>query len=117
MLYTFYATGTPSGSNSSLSLLANFTIASADVGRTGNYYVAALLATGELFFLTPSGFIPYTGGPLPTYSTDTLSDRSITVLSGVDVTPYPGATIFAGYGLDEADLIGNSKYNAIYTVQ
>ena len=114
---TFYATGTPSGANSSLSLLANFNIAFADVGRTGNFYIAALLPTGQLFFLTPSGFIQYTGGPIPTYSTDTLSNRSITVLSGVDVTPFLGTILFAGYGLNDADLIGNSKYNAIYTVQ
>ena len=114
---TFYATGTPSGSNSSLSLLANFTIASADVGRTGSFYIAVQLPTGELFFLTPSGFIQYTGGPMPTYSTDTLSNRSIPVLSGVNVTPFLGTILFAGYGLNDADLIENSKYSAIYTVQ
>jgi DNA-binding transcriptional regulator YdaS (Cro superfamily) len=114
---TFYCTGTPSGGNSSLSLLANFNIALADVGRTGSFYIAVLLPTGELFFLTPSGFIQYTGGPIPTYSTDSLSNRSITVVSGVNVTPFLGTIVFAGYGLNDADLIGNSKYNAIYTVQ
>jgi alpha-tubulin suppressor-like RCC1 family protein len=114
---TFYSTGNPSGGNSSLSLLANFNIASADAGRTGSYYIAALLATGELFFLTPNGFIQYNGGPIPTYSTDTLSNRSITVLSSVNVMPFLGTILFAGYGLNDADLVGNSKYNAIYTVQ
>ncbi len=114
----FTITGTASaGGNSSLSLVANFTLAVADIGRTGSFYIAAQLATGELFFLTPSGFMLYMGGPLPTFSTGTLSNQSITVLSGANVTPYPGAILFAGYGLDEADLIDNGKYSAIYTVQ
>jgi hypothetical protein len=117
LVLTFYATGTPSGGNSSLSLLANFNIALADMGRTGNFYIAALLTTGELFFLTPSGFIQYSGGPIPAYSTDTLSNRSISILSDVNVTPFLGTILFAGYGLSDADLIGNSKYDAIYTVQ
>jgi len=113
--YSF--TGTPSGSNSSLSLLANLTIAPADVGRTGSIYIAARLASGELFFLTPAGFTGYTGGPLPTYDTGTLSNRSISVLSGVNVTPFLGTTVYAGYGRDEADLVGNSKYSVIHTVR
>jgi hypothetical protein len=114
---TFYAIGAPSGGNSSLSLLANFNIASADIGRTGSYYIAALLATGELFFLTPSGFVQYTGGAIPAYSTDTLSNRSITIMSGVNVTPFLGTILFAGYGLNDADLIANSKYDTIHTIQ
>ncbi len=114
---TFTITGTPSGGNSNLSLLANFTIAPADVSRTGGFYIAAQLTTGEFFFLTPSGFTLYTGGPLPTFSTGTLSDQSITVLSGADVTLFPGVKIYAGYGLNEADFIDNSKYSVIYTVQ
>ncbi len=114
---TFTITGTPSGGNSNLSLLANFTIAPADVDRPGSFYIAAQLTTGQLFFLTPSGFTLHSGGPLPTFSTGILSNQSITVLSGVNVTPYPGVRIFAGYGLNEADLIGNSKYSLIYTVQ
>jgi hypothetical protein len=113
---TFYSTGTPFGGNSSLSLLANFNIAPADVGRTGSFYIAALLPD-QLFFLTPNGFVKYTGGPIPAYATDTLSNRSITVLSGVNVTHFSGTTLYAGYGLNDADLIGNGKYDAIYAVQ
>jgi hypothetical protein len=114
---TFYVTGAPSGGNGSLSLLANFNIAPDDVGRTGNFYIAALLPNGELFFLMPNGFTRYTEGAIPIFTTDTLSNQSITVLSGVDVTPFIGTTLYAGYGLNDADLIGNSKYNEIYTVQ
>ena len=113
----FAMIGTPSGDNSNLTLLANFTIASADAGRTGGYYIAAMLATGELFFLAPSGFTQYLGGAIPTFYTGILSSRSMTVLSGLNVSPYLGTTIFAGYGLDEADLVGNRKFSVIHTIQ
>jgi len=116
----FYSTGTPSGGNSSLSLLANFNIAFVDIGYIGNFYIAVLFSIGELFLLTPSGFIQYNpaiGGPISAYSTDTLSNRSIAILSGVNVMPFVGTIFIAGYGLNDADLIGNSKYNAIYIVQ
>jgi hypothetical protein len=113
---TSFATGTESGGNTNLSLSANLNIAAADIGRTGNTYVAALLSGGQLFFLTPSGFVQYSGGALPAYSTGALSNRSITILSGANVSPFHGAIVFAGYGINDADLITNSKYNAIHTV-
>lgn len=49
-------------------------------------------------------FVLYTGGPFPILASGTLSDRGILVLSHENVAPFAGATIYAGYGVDETDL-------------
>jgi len=80
-------------------------------GRMGNYYVAAQLTDGQWYFMNSNGnFALYTGGPFPILASGILSDRGILVLSHENVAPFAGAAIYAGFGVDETDLVYNARY-------
>jgi len=109
----FRATAT--GSSTSLTLTATLQVAREDVGRPGHIYVGASVA-GRWFFLTPQGWVAWTTGVLPVYASGTLVSQSLPIATGVDVSGLAGARVYVGYGLTEADMLGNGKYGLVYTV-
>jgi len=110
-----YANAT--GTNRSRSVSANINVANSHAGRTGNIYVAALFQ-GAVYFNNGSGWVPWTSGTFPAYASNvSLADRSVNVLSNLDVSSLVGAIILVGYGRDQNDLINSAAYETVYTVQ
>ena len=109
----FAATAT--GNDTNLSLTATVQIAYADLGQTGKVYVAAL-SGGNWFFLTSQGWQAWHSGALPTYSTGTLANASIPVVTIANVSGLVGTQVYVGYGLSDADMLNNGKYALVYTV-
>ena len=111
--------GSASGSNSSLSLLASVSVASGDAGQFGYVYVAAQLPStlgGGWYFHNGVHWLAWGGGQLPIYSSGTLADTTIQVLSGLDVSGIVGTAIIVGYGTSESDMVSGQKYAVIYTI-
>lgn len=107
----------PQGTNSNLSMTANINVANSHVGQTGNIYVAAIYQ-GAVYFNNGSGWVAWTGGAFPTYASNvTLGDRSVNVLSNLNVSALVGAVVLVGYGRDQNDLINSAAYETVYTVQ
>jgi hypothetical protein len=106
-----------SGTNKNLSVTANVNVAGTHMGQMGNIYVAALFR-GALYFNNGSAWVAWTGGAIPAYASNvSLADRSINVLSNLDVSSIVGAIIIVGYGKDQNDLINNQAYNIVHTVE
>lgn len=115
----FSISGSSSGSNYSLSLTAQLNVTSSDVGQTGNIYIAALLpdSLGGGWYLNNGIYwVPWTGGALPVYSSGPLTNTSVSVLNGMDVSSLTGTSILVGYGRDENDMLTNQKYSVIHTI-
>lgn len=106
--------GSTSGTSTALSLTAQLTIAQADAGASGYYYLFAYLA-GQWFVNNGTTWNAWTGGTVPTYASGSLTDRSIAVLNGFNMTGLSGLTVYAGYGKTLEDMLQNTKYAAIYT--
>jgi hypothetical protein len=106
---------TATGSSTSLTLTATLQVAREDAGRPGHVYVGASVA-GRWFVLTPQGWVAWTTGVLPVYRSGTLVSQSLPIATGVDVSGLAGARVYVGYGLTEADMLGNGKYGLVYTV-
>ena len=111
--------GAETGIDPNRFLSATIQVSSADIGRTGNLYIAALLPDNQLFELTPSGWISFDGSTvLPFVSNIALGTQAVAILNGsMDVSAFIGTSIFAGYGMNSADLLNNHKYALIYTIQ
>lgn len=110
----FSAAAIASGPLTQLSLTASVVVSSADVGKPGNFYVAAQVG-GTLYLNDGTQWLAYTGGALPVYARGTLAARSIPILAGFDVSPFIGTAIYVGYGVSEADLL-SGKYALVYTI-
>jgi hypothetical protein len=108
---------TIAGSASSLTLSASITVASADKGKAGSLYVAALWPTnGQVYSLTANGWQAVPGLALQPYSSVTLGSHTVAITSQLNVSALKGLRIYAGYGTDLNDLITGSKYALLYTV-
>lgn len=109
--YAFSATA--SGAPTALTLDAQITVASADVNATGDIYLAF---HGDTYWLVNNGkgWVPWTGGTLPVYYHGALTDRTIHIASGLDVTGLIGSVI-VGYGRNEAEMLTGGRYGVIYT--
>lgn len=105
------------GALDSLTLTANLSIGSTDIGRNGNVYLAAETRDGWLFN-NGVNWILWNNGPLPAYSTGTLTDQSIAVAHNADVSSpaFYTTRVYVGYGLSETDMLENGKYGLIYTI-
>jgi hypothetical protein len=95
----------------------------ADLGRNGNLYVATIVKSagsiaGTLLFHNGSTWLP-AASPLPIYRSGPLADTTIALTGDkeVDLSAFDGTEIYVGYGLDETDLLKNSKWKRVYTVQ
>lgn len=110
-------TGSSSGGNDYLYLHAQIHVAASDAGRYGNYYVAAMLPGGSWYLHNGAVWVPWSGGALPVYSSGSLADTTIPVLTGMDVRSLAGTSVVVGYGLSDSDMLSNQKYTVIYTIQ
>lgn len=109
-------TGTASGAASALNLKAFVQVATLDQGKAGNFYVGRL-KDNQWSLYNGSAWVPYGGGAIPPYATAPLASRTIQIFNGDNVQALSGAQIYVGYGLSDADLLGNQKYKDIYDVQ
>lgn len=113
----FSLSASASGGNAALKLSAQLTVAPADVGRSGNLYVVAVLANGMVYQLSSQGWLAFSQMPLVPYATTTLGSHTLNVLSGtIDVSSLKGAVLYAGYGSDADDMLSNKKYAAFYVI-
>ncbi|MBZ0092361.1 MAG: hypothetical protein K8F27_09100 [Sulfuricellaceae bacterium] len=117
LAYTPVATATAQGSNSNLSLTAQVNGAGNYSGKTVNVYVAAIYG-GLVFFNNGMSWAQWTGGTMPPYASGVKAgDRTLSILSNLDVSSLSGTTIFVGYGVDQDDMINNTAYSSVYTIQ
>ncbi|NTV13120.1 MAG: hypothetical protein HGA96_04195 [Desulfobulbaceae bacterium] len=90
-------------------------------------YVAALVPEGlsitpGYYFLNGDRAWSYwSGGALPEYLSNIdaalAPHADVSILEGMDVSPYIGTQIYVGYGIDDQEMIAASRYRAIYTVK
>ena len=92
---------TASGPLTARVLTATVQAASADVNRTRQVFVAAILGS-QIFFRTTAGWQLWTGGGFPAYSSGALPPQmTIQVLDGsLDVSGVVGAQVYVGSGTD-----------------
>ena len=109
----FAITGISQGAPSALTLSAAIQVAPADLGQPGSFFVAAIV-NGQLWAHNGTSWVPNTAATILPHSSGLLGSRTIPVLSGVNVTIYPGAQIYAGYGTSAADMLAHTKYRRIY---
>jgi len=120
LAFTPIVSAAVSGSNKNLSIMANVEIGGAYVGAKGNVYLLAITGSGVIVFNNGSGWVQWQGGSFPAYESGvTLKTHSIAILSNADVSALTGTntTIFAGYGLSDADMVNNAAYSTVHTVQ
>lgn len=108
----------PSGPLTARVLTATVQAASADVNRSRQVFVAAILGS-QIFFRTAAGWQLWTGGSFPAYFSGALpSQMTIPVLDGsLDVSGVVGAQVYVGYGTDGLEMLANNRYAGVYTVQ
>ncbi len=110
-------TGSPSGGDGNLTLTANVGVAPGDNGTPGVIYVAANVY-GVLFFKSAAGaWNTWGGGSFPPpYYAGALGNHTVPIFDRLNLNAFPGTKVYVGYGLDQNDMINNSKFAAIYTV-
>lgn len=108
--------GSTSGLTANQTVSANVTIAAADVGRAGSFYVVALL-NGSVYANNGSAWVLWSGGTLPTYSTLSAfaSSHVLPILQNANLGGLRGLQIYAGYGTSLDDMLNNTKYGLVYT--
>lgn len=104
-----------SGTTNSLTLSVTVEVADADIGKTGNYYLAFSL-NGFWYFNNGSDWVEYNAGVLPVFATGPLFSGTAGLVENVDLTGVIGARLYVGYGLTESDMVANEKYSLVYTV-
>lgn len=110
---TFNATA--SGAASSLTVVANVSVADADLNQAGSIYMAA--NTGNAwYFHNGTGWVPWTSGAFPPYFTGTLTSRSFDVIRDTDASFLGGTQVYVGYGRSESDMLNNNKVGMVYTL-
>lgn len=109
---TFGVVADASGGDANLLLNAAMTIASEHVGQRGDIYVVANLGS-NWFFHNGSGWqaevLPYFSGVLP-------ASRTLALISGVNLSAYPGLAFYVGYGLNLNDMVTTGRFRNVWTV-
>ncbi|MEX0737786.1 MAG: ice-binding family protein [Pseudohongiella sp.] len=103
------------GTTDNLTLTGTISVADADLGLTGNYYVGFNYDDSWLF-LTPEGWVAHTTGPYPVFETSVLSGGTAVLITNADVSSLIGGQLYLGYGLNDSDMVNNGKYAQVYTV-
>ena len=116
---TFNVT-TSTGGTATIPLLTSIlTVASADVGSTGNIYVAAVV-NGTLYFNNGQTWVLYTdamANQFPAFYSGTLnSSHSLVILSDIDISGLGTVNFYVGYGADTQDMLQNNRYQLTYTL-
>ena len=95
------------------------TPAAADLGQSGSIFIAALTPSEGWVFLTPQGFVPWSGvDAMPAYFTGLLQPLSVSVLDGtLDLRGYRGTDIFVGYGRSADEMLANRRHVKASTLQ
>ncbi len=104
------------GPNHRASLTLRVQAGTADVGRTGQLFVAALLPSGQIVALTSSGWQGVGAGGVPAYQSVTLGRHSVPLVSQADLQPLSGTAIFAGYGTDLQDMVNRQAFSRVYVI-
>jgi hypothetical protein len=107
---------TASGSLDNLTLSARLNIADADLGKSGNLYIASCLADQTCYFLDCLGWVIFEGGEFPSCHTTSLASQDFDLLRNIDMSHLLGAQLYLGYGLNQDDMLSNGKYAMVYTV-
>jgi protocatechuate 3,4-dioxygenase beta subunit len=96
-------------------LYADFTVATEDIGHTAELYIAAKSGANWYFHngVTWLKVADPTKGFPSTYRGALASSHAVKFLSGVDVASLGQLTLFAGYGVDNLDMLQNSRYKII----
>lgn len=108
-------TASASGTTGSLTITANLQVGDPDVGANGNIYLVANVHDAW-YAHNGTAWESWQGGSIPAYFSGALADRSIEVVRNLDSSAFSGTRVFLGYGRDEADMLGNSRYGLIYQV-
>lgn len=116
VMCNFDFTSSVSGNSSGLTLSTNIQVATADEGKNGNIYIARLM-NNQWYLYNGSAWVAFNGGAIPAYFSGVLSSRQIQIFNNQNVQSMLGSQVFVGYGLNDADLLSNAKYKAIYTIQ
>lgn len=111
---SFSIVGSVTGTPNSLTVKATLQVAPADAGRTGSVYVMTHIA-GLWFFKGAAGnWSLWNGGAFPPpYFQGTLGSHTIDLVENMNLGSFPDAEFYVGYGLDEADMVANNKYQAL----
>lgn len=114
---------TPQGSRMQVSI----TPAASELESTQKMYYALLLPNGLLLFRDPAGWQLWSGGAVPALFSQAQSEcRSggafgyhvdLPALSQLATMGLRGASFFAAYGDNEADMMQRRKFALIYTVR
>lgn len=87
-----------------------------DVGTQRQLFVAALVGGTQWYFRSGSAWSPWTGGAMPVFASQPLSaEFSFNVLDGsLDLRSMAGTEIFAGYGVDAAEMLAAGRYARVH---
>lgn len=108
------------GALTNLSLTLYFSPNSADKGKSGKVFLAAILPSGDVYLSTSKGFVKYTAGAaLSEFASITsLGTGFIPILGGTaNATALAGTTLFLGYGSDANDMLANGRLSTVYTIK
>ena len=99
-------------------LWASIKPAAADNGKQGSIFVAGLVPQLGWYFLTPGGFVSWTGGEMPAYYSGLLQDTTLSILDGsMDLLDYLGTDFYIGYGSSADEMLRARRYIKGSTVQ
>lgn len=108
---------TYSGTLANRQIEVNITPSTTDTGKTGNYYVCAIVNTAT-YCKTSFGWTPWQSDNIPVYRSGVLSPLSINLIDGYgNLSNLVGTEIYSGYGVSESDMLINRKYAKVYTVE
>ena len=122
---TFGISGTPGGPLTARTLTVTVQPPADALGTPIQTFVAATV-NQLLYFLTPRGWQPWTGGDFPAYATGTFAAettgvvgaQTIQVLDGsMDLSGLVGAQAYVGYGISGSEMLSSMRYTLVYTVQ
>ena len=99
------------GERNSQSVTANWKIAPADYGGTGDRYLAATLG-GAWWMHDGTTWRAWSGGDLPALTSGSLADASFPAASRADLRSLAGLELYAGYRRDGGPLV----YRLIHTL-
>lgn len=109
--------GTASGTLRVRVLTVTLRPAGADMGSSRQVFVAAIAGT-QVYFRTSAGWQPWTGGAFPAYFSGAVNAQTIQVFDGsLDLSGVAGAQIYAGYGMDGAEMLASGRYALVHAVQ
>jgi photosystem II stability/assembly factor-like uncharacterized protein len=111
------------GNLANQSLSVKVTPAPADVNQPGAYFVAAILPDGSIYLCSAAGWAPYDPNAPAPYELGVLKERTMPLLSGINLSGIAGTQVLAGYGrgASAAEAFGNllatGQYKAVFNLR